>query len=164
MDIDVKKCLAILPTMVEEDDNSELSIFDSKEAPYLSIDKYVYHLVKYLDFSPTVMVHFFCMLDRIKDAVPELKFTACRIHRLFLAILTVSYKYMEDEVYYNKAISKVGGIALEELNFLEIAILTVLDWDLYVSDIDYKKYTKKLNEEFFPCVDRLEKLTITIEK
>jgi len=51
-------------------------------------------------------------------------------------------KYNEDENFSNKFYAKVGGISLEETNFLEIQFLKLLDYRLYVTEDAFNIYTK----------------------
>jgi hypothetical protein len=60
---------------------------------------------------------------------------------VFISLL-VSIKYNEDENFSNKFYSKVGGISLDETNFLEIQFLNLLEYRLYVTDEAFDVYTK----------------------
>ena len=52
----------------------------------------------------------------------------------------VAIKYNDDVYYDNEFYSKVGGLSCRELNQLEGAVLSSLDFDLYVSSEHYERY------------------------
>ena len=62
------------------------------------------------------------------------------IHRIILGCLLLAIKYNEDIYFTNAHYAKVGGISLQELNFLENSSFKLLDFNLYISDEIYNKY------------------------
>eukprot|EP01022_Parablepharisma_sp_SALTPOND_P001187 TRINITY_DN105776_c0_g1_i1.p3 TRINITY_DN105776_c0_g1~~TRINITY_DN105776_c0_g1_i1.p3 ORF type:complete len:108 (-),score=17.03 TRINITY_DN105776_c0_g1_i1:101-424(-) len=65
--------------------------------------------------------------------------------------MLLAIKYNEDQYFDNKYYARVGGVSLEELNFLEREILSLLDYELYVDPNIYKKY---LNEILVNSMDQ----------
>ena len=55
--------------------------------------------------------------------------------------MLVSIKYNEDEYFSNKFYAKVGGISVKDLDFLEYAFLTLIDFQLFVDEELYNKYS-----------------------
>ena len=67
--------------------------------------------------------------------------TNYNIHRiLFISILT-AIKYNEDSVYSNKYYSEVAGVSLKELNLMENSFIELLDFKLFVTEEEFKKYS-----------------------
>jgi hypothetical protein len=56
-----------------------------------------------------------------------------KINRFLLASILLSIKYNDDDYYKNDYYSKVGGVAINELNKLEAELLDLLEYELYVS-------------------------------
>lgn len=50
-----------------------------------------------------------------------------------MASIILSIKYNDDDYYKNDYYSKVGGVAINELNKLEAELLDLLEYELYVS-------------------------------
>ncbi|KAF8002963.1 hypothetical protein HF325_002208 [Metschnikowia pulcherrima] len=62
------------------------------------------------------------------------------IHRLIILGITVSSKFFSDIFYKNLRYAKVGGLPLEELNYLELQFLLLLDFKLMISVEDLQNY------------------------
>lgn len=62
------------------------------------------------------------------------------IHRLVISGITVSSKFFLDIFYKNLRYAKVGGLPLEELNYLELQFLLLLDFKLMISVEDLQNY------------------------
>ncbi len=71
--------------------------------------------------------------------------TQLTVHRLLLTALLLSAKVYEDTVYDNVYFAKVGGVALRELNAMEVAMLDLLQGQLIVRVEDLQR-----------CIDALE--------
>lgn len=61
------------------------------------------------------------------------------IHSVVLAAKTY-----DDNFYTNTHYAKVGGIPVEELNYLELDFLFNINFSLYVSCEDYQRYHKEI--------------------
>lgn len=64
--------------------------------------------------------------------------------------MIVAIKYNEDDFFSNEFYSKVGGVSKKEIDNLEYEFLTLIDFNLYVSDdlfIRYYDYIKNVDEE-----------------
>mmetsp|Transcript_21138 Transcript_21138/g.27431 ORF Transcript_21138/g.27431 Transcript_21138/m.27431 type:complete len:276 (-) Transcript_21138:265-1092(-) len=55
------------------------------------------------------------------------------VHRILLATIVVSCKFLEDECYKNDFFAKVGGVSLHELNSLELEVLKLMKFRLKIS-------------------------------
>ena len=67
------------------------------------------------------------------------------IHRILISSILVAIKYNEDQIYDNVYFSKVAGVPVSELNYLERKFLEIINYDLFVSDELFKKYNNYLN-------------------
>ena len=63
------------------------------------------------------------------------------IHKFIVTSMLVSIKYNEDDFFSNSFYAKVGGVSITELNHLEYEFLSLIDFDLYVDDDLYSKYS-----------------------
>ena len=60
--------------------------------------------------------------------------------------MIIATKYNEDDFYSNKYYSKVGGINLNELNFLEAEFIKLLNYELFIEYDTFFKYKKYLKQ------------------
>ena len=66
------------------------------------------------------------------------------IHRLIITAVTVSTKFSSDFFYSNSRYSKVGGISLKEMNYLEVQFLILCDFNLLISVEEFERYATLL--------------------
>ncbi len=62
-----------------------------------------------------------------------------------ITALLLAIKYHEDHYYDNVYYAKVGGVTCRELNLLEIEMLNLLEYDLYVSQELYEHCLEGVN-------------------
>ncbi len=72
--------------------------------------------------------------------------------------LILAIKYHDDLYYNNQYYALVGGIPLGELNDLELEMLKLLRYRLYVNPIHYEQYKTKLNESITPPAQAVPKV------
>jgi len=59
------------------------------------------------------------------------------IHRLILTAVLIVHKFFTDSFYLNSFFSYVGGVQLQEINFLEEEFLDILDFNLSIDRTEY---------------------------
>ena len=74
--------------------------------------------------------------------------TMREIHRLLAIACIVSAKFHLDDFCDNEYYSRVAGISLDEVNDLEVTFLEALDYKLFVSSAELRKYSFRLGEIF----------------
>ena len=62
------------------------------------------------------------------------------IHRLILVAVLITHKYYTDPFYLNSYMSYIGGVQLQEINFLEEEFLDIIDFNLSVDSTEYESY------------------------
>lgn len=67
-------------------------------------------------------------------------------NRLSLAAVLLAIKYNEDYYFDNKHYAKIGGITLKELNYLERAMLGLMNYELCVSAGEYEVYLEEISK------------------
>lgn len=85
--------------------------------------------------------------DVQKDSMPHPQMFVMdshNIHRLIIAGITVSTKFLSDFFYSNSRYSRVGGISLQELNHLELQFLVLCDFELLISVNELQRYADLL--------------------
>jgi hypothetical protein len=118
--------------------------FDHGCIPQISIYDYLLRIQKYSEVENNTLIIALIYIDRIckKKDITLNKYNIYRI--LFTAIL-VSIKYNEDHIYNNSYYSKIAGLTVKEINYLERKFLEIINYDLFVSDELFQKYNEYLH-------------------
>ena len=114
--------------------------FISKKIPNVSIQNYLDRLAKYSKIENNTLLLVLIYIDRICE-LNKIRLNYFNIHKLILGGLLIAIKYNEDDYFSNIFYSKVGGVSITELNHLEYEFLSLIDFDLYVDDDLYSKYS-----------------------
>ena len=115
------------------------SIFGIENIKNKCIFNYICRLMKYLNIEKSNYVLSLVYLDRIPD---NFKITDNNIYKLLLTTLLIASKLNEDINHSNYYFSKTGGIKLSEMNLLEVEMLRMIKYNLYVSTKCYDSYFK----------------------
>ena len=125
--------------------------FTSSYPPQITIDNYLYHLIRNVRTAPGIVVHMLIYIERIisvlerkyqrqtKTAIPFLM-TSYNAHRLVLTSFLLAHKYCEDYRYDTSRMARIGGIQPQELLKLEKEFLKFIKFGLYVSEEEFTKY------------------------
>ncbi|KAH3766109.1 cyclin, N-terminal domain-containing protein [Pelomyxa schiedti] len=79
-------------------------------------------------------------IDRIKTRHPGFIISDTTLHRLFLGCILVSTKHWEDSYYSNSYLASASGVSIDQLNAMELQLLSLLGFRLYVSPSKYQFY------------------------
>ena len=125
----------------DKDTNNKLiKPFLSKKIPSISIEKYLVRLVSHSKMEISTLILILIYIDKIcKNNKFRLNFF--NIHKFIVTSMLVSIKYNEDDFFSNSFYAKVGGVSKTELNTLEYIFLSLIDFELYVDDDLYNKYS-----------------------
>lgn len=132
--------------------------FHGTNVPGISLHAYLTRVLKYCPVTNEVFLSLLVYFDRIAKRANNLKkkkkevevdgeepeqlfvMDSYNIHRLIILGITVSLKFFSDIFYKNLRYAKVGGLPLEELNYLELQFLLLLDFKLMISVEDLQNY------------------------
>jgi len=73
------------------------------------------------------------------------RITVFNLHRLILASFLVSVKMTEDYPISNQYWSKVSGVSRKDVNELEIAFCSTLNFNFFVEPEDYEKFLDRFD-------------------
>eukprot|EP00756_Hemistasia_phaeocysticola_P009452 Hpha_TRINITY_DN14890_c1_g1::TRINITY_DN14890_c1_g1_i1::g.169884::m.169884 len=118
------------------------------EKPIRSLRDYLRRLAKYMACSAGCFLYSLILIDRL------VKYSGERadlwiskpfsMHRLFLTALMLAAKLNDDIFYINTYYAKVGGVTAQELCLLEAHFLNMIEWDIFVSAEEYRRYESQL--------------------
>lgn len=124
--------------------------FHGTNIPGISLHAYLSRVLKYCPVTNEVFLSLLVYFDRIAKKANNLKkdkdqeqlfvMDSYNIHRLIISGITISSKFFLDIFYKNLRYAKVGGLPLEELNYLELQFLLLLDFKLMISVEDLQNY------------------------
>jgi len=103
--------------------------------PQISIENYLERIHNYIHFTSQELLISLIYLNRIYEK--KFKIEHRNIHKLMALCIIIAQKYHEDCLYKNFHYSRVVGIDLNNLNKLEIDVLTLLDFNAYVTEDEY---------------------------
>ncbi|XP_073024756.1 cyclin-U4-1-like [Primulina eburnea] len=125
----------------------KISVFHGLNRPTISIQSYLERIFKYANCSPSCYIVAYVYLDRFTQRQPTLQINSFNVHRLLIASVMVSAKFMDDMYYNNAYFAKVGGISTREMNFLEVDFLFGLGFHLNVTPSTFHTYYSYLQKE-----------------
>ena len=121
-------------------ENLNIKPFLSKNIPQISIKDYLERLYKHTKINCSTIILILIYIDRICN-IQKFKLTYFNIHKLISASMIIANKFNEDEQYTTKFYSKLGGLPIAEIAFLEYKFFFLLNFNLFVKDELYKKYS-----------------------
>jgi hypothetical protein len=121
-------------------DTAKLTRFDAVRPPAITVQQYVQRLKQYFGCSPECFVLALVYLDRVVKMHPDFAISRLNIHRLLVTAVMIAAKFFDDVYYSNGYYARVGGVRLKEMNVLEVRLLDLLSWRLYVSPQEYQQY------------------------
>ena len=124
------------------DQQSGCGIFDSTNEHKLpSVDLQIY-LKRWAKYTRSASECFTLAAIYIKRV--GILLTPCSVHRVAFTALMLASKYVDDFYYTNSYYNVVGGVSLKSANAMEKLFLTLIHWDLYVSEDEYQHTFKTL--------------------
>lgn len=126
--------------------------FSGKLPAAITPARYIKGLVKNFETSPGVIVVMLIYIERLLTKMEmeykavggkdPILFTSYNAHRIILTTFLIAHKYCEDRNYRLASIARSGGIERDELIFLENEFLNFVDYNLYVDEETFNKYTE----------------------
>lgn len=109
--------------------NLLLTRYHLRSPPNISTTKYLSRLVKFNNFNPATLLTLIYYIDLLSHQYqPYFTLNLWTVHRFLLVATMIAQKLMEDFFYTNDHYAKVGGVAISELNCLELDFLARVDW------------------------------------
>lgn len=109
--------------------NNLLTRYHSRVPPSISVRTYLTRLTKFNNLSPITLLTTIYYIDLLSHHYqPYFTLNSWTVHRFLLVSTMISQKLMEDFFFTNDHYAKVGGVAISELNCLEVDFLYRVEW------------------------------------
>ncbi|KAH7433849.1 hypothetical protein KP509_07G089200 [Ceratopteris richardii] len=125
----------------------KFAAFSGRCVPSISILQYLERIFAYAKCSDSCYVVAYLYIDRLLQQHPDLRITSLNIHRILIASILISAKFLDDRHYDNGHYARIGGISTKDLNQLEWSFLFLIDFRLHVNVNVYQSYCSHLERE-----------------
>jgi len=113
----------------------------------IAVSALVDRIRRYSEASPCCFGIAVIYLERLKKRVPDLRINSNNFQRMILISTMLAAKHFDDVYFSNKVWAKIGGITTQELNKLELQMLDLLGWRLYLHRDEYEWYMEELRAQ-----------------
>jgi len=137
-------CAALLGRAVAKGEGGGAAslAFHAAHAPVITLQDYATRLVRLLRCSPACLPLALLLLDRAARLRPGFGLDVQSCHMLLLTSLVVAAKSHDDDFYSNTFYATIGGIQVRELNRMELELLKILGFALYVQPEEFAAYAR----------------------
>ena len=132
-----------------ENVNNKIAPFMTINIPSMSIKDYLLRLLNFTKINDSTIIIILIYIDRICK-INNFQINYRNIYKLIISSMVIAIKYNEDHYYSSEIYSKIGGISVKELNYLEFNFLVLIKFSLFIEDDLFSKYYDNLisfNEE-----------------
>lgn len=119
---------------------------NQKSKPLPSLMTFISRLVRYTNVYTGTLLTTLVYLERLRAKLPRnAEGLPCTLHRIFLACLILSSKFHNDSSPKNYHWAKYtdGLFKSEDVNLMERQLLSLMDWDLSISNTDLIRSLKR---------------------
>jgi len=135
--------LPLVPTLVTP--------FHSSKPPTISVKSYLEdRILKYAGCSEETFILALIYMDQVVQFNPEFVISSLNVHRLLITSIMLASKFFDDVYYNNAYYARVGGISNLEVNSLEMEMLRMISFSLFVQPDQYERYRCSLYSHVTP--------------
>ena len=139
--------------------------FISEFVPDTSIENYIIRIIKFFEIDDNNIINLIIYFDRIITNLKHYKnknLNLLNFYNIFGITALITRKYCNDYNYSNCRYAKVIGTTLITTNKMEIEVLSLIKFNLYVSDSEYKMYVSNMPIKLQQLLSTVSQDTTTI--
>lgn len=121
------------------------SSLNAIQLPNISLDTYLLIILSNSPISRNTFIGALIYTDRFFST--GVSPTEYNIHRVILVSVLLASKFLEDKSPSNHFFSRVGGIDVWELNFIEAEFLDRIGYDLFIEESFFQEYSSAMKIE-----------------
>jgi len=140
----------LLESLVSRNDQlplapSQVTPFHSSRPPAISVKSYLEdRILKYAGCSEETFILALIYMDQVVQFNPDFVISSLNVHRLLITSIMLASKFFDDVYYNNAYYARVGGISNAEVNSLEMEMLRMISFSLFVQPEQYERYKRCL--------------------
>jgi len=123
--------------------NSNIKIFYNKFIPEIKLSEYVLKIIELTKCEFNTIIYSLILIDKLyfKGFI----INEYNIYKLLYISIIISIKMNQDIIYDNKYYAKILGVEPKELLILEMNFLTLLNFNIYISNDSFQYYLENLD-------------------
>lgn len=130
---------------------SQITPFHSSKPPAISVKSYLEdRILKYAGCSEETFILALIYMDQVVQFNPDFIISSLNVHRLLITSIMLASKFFDDVYYNNAYYARVGGISNSEVNSLEMEMLRMISFSLFVQPEQYERYRGSLYSHVEP--------------
>jgi len=130
---------------------TQVTPFHSSKPPAISVKCYLEdRILKYGGCSEETFILALIYMDQVVQFNPDFVISSLNVHRLLITAIMLASKFFDDVYYNNAYYARVGGISNSEVNSLEMEMLRMISFSLFVSQEQYTEYRGSLYSHVQP--------------
>merc|ERR1719198_256502 len=131
---------------------SQVTPFHSSKPPTISVKSYLEdRILKYAGCSEETFILALIYMDQVVQFNPDFVISSLNVHRLLITSIMLASKFFDDVYYNNAYYARVGGISNAEVNSLEMEMLRMISFSLFVEPDAYERYRCSLYSHMAPA-------------
>lgn len=131
---------------------TQVTPFHSSKPPTISVKSYLEdRILKYAGCSEETFILALIYMDQVVQFNPEFVISSLNVHRLLITSIMLASKFFDDVYYNNAYYARVGGISNIEVNSLEMEMLRMISFSLFVQPEQYERYRCSLYSHMAPA-------------
>ena len=119
--------------------NLKDNIFYLEQIPEVTLEDYIYHLIKYTNMSISSLILAIIYIDQFCEKFGYV-LSMHNIYRVLLIFVYISIKFNEDIFVKPEHYAKIAGVSVKDLNILEYQMCVVMNFDFFVKSEYYQQY------------------------
>jgi hypothetical protein len=126
-----------------EETDSESGDSDS-ENQEMKLEEFIIRYVNYLKFDHHLLVLAMMLVD--KALKTGFILTERNIQKFVFVVFVIVQKFFSDVSFSNKDYAKVGLLQCNELLMLELSLMDMLQFNVFINDVQYEEYNTKFEK------------------
>lgn len=124
---------------------AQVTPFHSSKPPAISVKSYLEdRILKYAGCSEETFILALIYMDQVVQFNSDFVISSLNVHRLLITSIMLASKFFDDVYYNNAYYARVGGISNTEVNSLEMEMLRMISFSLFVQPDQYQRYRTSL--------------------